>query len=77
MQERMQNPPPIARPLTTLALAVVLVAGLMALAPAGAGAVQVQRLIAPGHVCPDLGTEQPAAAQEQAMRCMTNFARGR
>ena len=47
------------------------------LAPS-AGAMNLERLIAPASVCPDQSDpEAAAAAQEQAMRCLTNFARNR
>jgi uncharacterized protein YkwD len=46
------------------------------LAPAGASALDLERLIAPTNVCADQ-TDPTAvpAVQEEAMRCMTNFAR--
>ena len=48
-----------------------------ALAPS-AGAMDLGRLIAPESVCPNQDRlEAPAAVQEQAMRCMTDFARQR
>lgn len=63
----------IAR-LSLLVSALVTVAAL-ALAP-GAGAMDLQRLIAPPDSCQGQGDpEAPLAAQEQAMRCLSNFAR--
>jgi uncharacterized protein YkwD len=62
----------IARISTTIA---VLAAALAALAPV-AGAADLERLIAPLEACPgqtDLAA--PAAAQERAMHCLSNFAR--
>jgi uncharacterized protein YkwD len=48
----------------------------VALAPA-ASALDLERLIAPTSVCADqTDPGEPAAVQEQAMRCMTDFARG-
>jgi uncharacterized protein YkwD len=77
MQELMQRLP-LSHPLTILAGGLALLATLFALAPANAGAVQVRQLIAPAPACPgQFGTEQPVEAQEQAMLCMTNFARAR
>lgn len=70
-------------------LAAVIVAGLLAVAPSAAS-VDIQSasvaasppepvggsLIAPATVCPDQSSlATPVAVQEQAMRCMTDFAR--
>lgn len=56
-------------------LATAATFGLLALA-APVGATAASRLVAPAAVCPDqqvLGA--PAAAQEETMLCMTNYAR--
>jgi uncharacterized protein YkwD len=61
-----------------LPLALVAVAALVALPVPSAGAMDLGRLLAPDAACP--GQTDPAApvpAQEQAMRCMTNYARER
>jgi uncharacterized protein YkwD len=59
-------------PCISLALAI---AALVAI-PAGAGATPISLLVAPAAACPGQDdSSQPAAAQERAMRCMTNFAR--
>lgn len=77
MQELMQRLP-LSHPLTILVGGLALLAALVAVAPANADAVQARQLIAPESACPgQVGTEQPVAVQEQAMRCMTNFARAR
>lgn len=77
MQELMQHLP-LSRHLAILSGAFALLAAVFALAPAGAGAVQVRQLIAPEGTCPgQAGSEEPLAVQEQAMRCMTNLARAR
>jgi len=58
----------------SLALAVAVLAAV----PAAAAAAPITRLIAPAAACPgQAGSGQPAATQERAMRCMTNFARAR
>jgi uncharacterized protein YkwD len=59
-----------------LILALAAVALIAALAAGPAQARRLSALVAPTSACPnqtDLG--DPAAVQEQAMRCMTNFAR--
>ncbi len=56
--------------------AIFAVALVSALAAAPAQAVNVERLMAPVSVCPNQeGLDAPVATQEQAMRCMTNYAR--
>jgi uncharacterized protein YkwD len=62
------------RRLTPIVVGLVALAGLAA---PTAGARSLQRLIAPVQVCPG-ATEvnAPIAVQEQAMRCLTDFARG-
>ncbi|MEX2108835.1 MAG: CAP domain-containing protein [Solirubrobacterales bacterium] len=56
--------------------AVLALATPLALAAAPAHAVNVERLMAPAAVCPNQEVlNAPVATQEQAMRCMTNFAR--
>jgi uncharacterized protein YkwD len=60
----------------TAALSIALLAVLGALFAPAAGAMDLERLIAPTSACDgqtDLGA--PVAVQEQAMRCMTRFAR--
>jgi uncharacterized protein YkwD len=58
---------------------VLLTAVLALLAVVFAGSAQARRLsalVAPTSVCPNqTEASQPAGVQEQAMRCMTNFAR--
>ncbi len=61
-----------------ISLVIALVAVLGAAMAPSAGAMDLERLIAPTEVCADqtdLGA--PVAVQEQAMRCMSNFARER
>jgi uncharacterized protein YkwD len=53
------------------AVAIAIVALLIAVPSAGAS------LIAPATACPDQTKASSPIAQEQAMRCMTNFARSR
>lgn len=58
----------------SLALLLALAAGAVLASPAAA--MNLGRLIAPTAVCPNqTGAQVPVLAQEQAMRCMTNFAR--
>jgi uncharacterized protein YkwD len=64
-------------PKITTACVVLAALACAALAPS-AGAMDLGRLIAPQSVCPNQDRlEAPAAVQEQAMRCMTDFARQR
>jgi uncharacterized protein YkwD len=57
-------------------MSVLLVAAVLAAIPVSAGAAPIARLIAPAGACPGQADgDQPAAVQERAMRCMTNFAR--
>jgi uncharacterized protein YkwD len=57
-------------------LAVALTALGAALIAPSAGAMDLDQLIAPTSVCANqTETAAPVAAQEEAMRCMTNFAR--
>jgi uncharacterized protein YkwD len=63
----------VARKIT---LSITLVAALAALIAPTAGAMNLGRLIAPTAVCANqTGAEASVAEQEQAMRCLTNFAR--
>src|SRR5262245_30896193 len=56
--------------------AIFAVALVFALAAAPAQALNLERLMAPLAVCPNQeGLDSPVATQEQAMRCMTNYAR--
>ena len=60
----------------SLAFLLILAAGAVLTSPAAA--MNLGRLIAPTAVCPNqTGTQVSIPAQEQAMRCMTNFARQR
>ncbi len=60
-----------------ISLAIVLAVLGTALVAPSAGAADLENLIAPTSVCLDqTDPTLPVAAQEQAMRCMTNFARG-
>lgn len=64
----------MSRKISCISVALTIVA--LAVVPASAGAAPLARLIAPAEVCPDgADGSQPAAVQERAMRCMTNFAR--
>ncbi len=56
------------------ALPLLLAIALFALPAAGAAAAGGS-LIAPGSTCPQTRLDAPVAAQEQAMLCMTNYAR--
>ncbi len=57
--------------LTAAALATLVFA-------ASAQALRVSRLVAPTSVCKNQGdSDAPASVQEQAMRCLTNYARSR
>jgi uncharacterized protein YkwD len=63
----------VARKLS-LAFLLVLAAGAVLTSPAAA--MNLGRLIAPTTVCPNqTGAQVSVLAREQAMRCMTNFAR--
>ncbi|MFN8160137.1 MAG: CAP domain-containing protein [Solirubrobacterales bacterium] len=57
--------------------AMLVTVALASLAGAGtAGAIKVSRLMAPPSACPHQSdAAAPAGVQEEAMRCMTNFAR--
>ncbi|HEX7059408.1 MAG TPA: CAP domain-containing protein [Solirubrobacterales bacterium] len=58
------------------ALLFALVALVGAAVAPSAGAMDLGDLMAPPSVCPDQNdADAPAAVQEQAMQCMTNFAR--
>jgi uncharacterized protein YkwD len=60
-----------------LAIGIALAALVAAALSPSAGAMNLERLIAPTTVCAEQADpEASVAAQEQAMRCMTNFARG-
>lgn len=59
-----------------ISLAIALAALCAAVLTPAAGAVDLDRLIAPTSVCADQTDVQASAAvQEQAMHCMTNYAR--
>jgi uncharacterized protein YkwD len=59
-----------------IAFTFFIAALLGAVAVPPAGALDLSRLMAPASVCgSQLELDAPAAEQEQAMRCMTNFAR--
>ncbi len=61
-----------------ISLATALCALVAAILAPSAGAMDLERLIAPTDVCADQTDPQaPAAAQEQAMHCMSNYARER
>jgi uncharacterized protein YkwD len=61
---------------SAIAVAIFLLLGAY-IAP-GAGAMNLSRLIAPASVCGNqTNLNAPSAAQERAMRCMTDFARRR
>jgi uncharacterized protein YkwD len=62
-----------------IAITCAVLAVLACAAPLpSAGAMDLGRLIAPGSVCANQDElDAPAAVQEQAMRCMTDFARQR
>ena len=58
------------------AAALAIAVALLAQAAPGAVAVPLDALIAPSSACPGTGDAgDPVAAQEQAMLCMTNYAR--
>jgi uncharacterized protein YkwD len=60
-----------------LSIGIVFAALVAAVLAPSAGAMNLQRLIAPTTVCAEQTDPQASVArQEQAMRCMTNFARG-
>ena len=58
-----------------LTLTSLLVLAIVAAVAGSAQALKVSRLMAPASVCRHQGRAGPDAVQEQAMRCMTNFAR--
>jgi uncharacterized protein YkwD len=59
-----------------ISITVALAALACLLVAPGAGAMSLGRLIAPPSACPhQANLEDPTAVQEQAMLCMTNFAR--
>ncbi len=61
-----------------ISLAIGLVAVLAAVLAPSAGAMDLERLIAPTDVCANqTELDAPVAVQEEAMRCMSNFARER
>lgn len=62
----------MTRLFATIAAALALLA--VAAVP-GAGAAPVARLIAPAATCPSPAASAPAGVQEEAMLCLTNFAR--
>ena len=60
-----------------ISLAIALLALCAAVLAPSAGAMDLEQLIAPTSVCADQTDAQASAdAQEQAMRCMTDYARG-
>jgi uncharacterized protein YkwD len=61
----------VARKLALLTLVV----SVAALGAAPAAVAAGSSLVAPASVCPQIGLDAPAEAQEQAMLCLTNFAR--
>lgn len=59
------------------AIVVALVAFVSLVIVAPAGAMDLERLMAPPSVCANQSEiDAPAGVQEEAMRCMTDFARG-
>jgi uncharacterized protein YkwD len=65
----------MARKICLSSVLLVLAAALLA---PSAGAMNLERLIAPASACADQADlSAPAAVQERAMRCMTDFARAR
>lgn len=64
--------------LRAIPLAVALLAFAAATLTPSAGAMDLERLVAPTAVCADqLNSQAPAASQEQEMLCFTNYARER
>jgi uncharacterized protein YkwD len=61
----------VGRKLALLAL----VTSALALGSVGGASAAAPSLVAPASVCPPSGLEAPAAAQEETMLCLTNYAR--
>jgi uncharacterized protein YkwD len=61
----------VGRKLAPLAL----ITSLALLGACGAASAAAASLVAPASVCPQSSLDAPAAAQEQTMLCLTNFAR--
>lgn len=61
-----------------LSIALLLASGVFAALPQVPGATAARGLIAPASACPHQGQlTAPSGAQEEAMACMTNYARTR